>query len=254
MLTSLRGRHQVLDDATAWEVVMENVGLVKKVTDRFCRRHDARVFDDLYAEALMGAHRAVKTFDPMKGKLSTHMWVSTQHALTGAWRKYERQSGIIRRIPDEDGKEKFSYERKSFLQDPRYLPDSHKQWRDHDDREADFFTQQADTEDFENDLISRLDAADAAGPYFEEIASWGDRQQDIFFQRIFEERTFEDIGREYDISDSRVHQIVNDGLKKLRKLGDGTAASPAKGEGKGQQNSSEDERLPLPSSPAEAVA
>lgn len=215
-----------MDDATAWKVVLENVGLVKKATDRFCRSYSGRIFEDLYPEALMGAHRAAKKFDPNRGRLPAQLWWGAWNGLTHAWQKDQRQLGILRKPVGEDGKRTLEYDQKVYLTDPRRSSWKRPGGQGEHEQDEDWFERTQAEESFEDDLISRLSAETEVEPYLDEISTWPERNQDIFFQRILEERTLADIAADYGLTRERINQIVKEGLAKLRKLGDGTAASP----------------------------
>lgn len=77
-----------MDDRSAWDTVLENERLVRKVVDRFTTSKRLS-FDDWYSAGMISAHQAVLTYDPSRARLSTWMWTVTYHGLFQAWRAEE---------------------------------------------------------------------------------------------------------------------------------------------------------------------
>ena len=52
---------------------MDNIDLIRKIAWSFHQTTGIE-FDDLFQEAYIGYAHAMKTYDPKKGKISTHIW------------------------------------------------------------------------------------------------------------------------------------------------------------------------------------
>ena len=64
---------------------MENTKLLKKLANTYSKTTGLE-FDDLFQEAYVAYSEAMKTYDPEKGALSTHIW----HQVSGHLKNYAR--------------------------------------------------------------------------------------------------------------------------------------------------------------------
>ena len=60
---------------------MENINLIRKIAWSFSTTNPRLEFDDLFQEAALAYCEALNTFDPKKGKISTHMWMRISNHL-----------------------------------------------------------------------------------------------------------------------------------------------------------------------------
>lgn len=61
---------------------MDNINLIRKIAWSF-HNTTGKDWDDLFQEAALGYFEALESYDPNKGKLSTHVWCTiTNHLIT----------------------------------------------------------------------------------------------------------------------------------------------------------------------------
>jgi len=75
-----------VEDATAWQEVTENIGLVKWATNRFVQAHPDWQFEDLFTDAAIACFNAARTYNPSKGTRGTYYYVCIRNGLLQATR------------------------------------------------------------------------------------------------------------------------------------------------------------------------
>lgn len=199
-----------LTQQEAWDVVMDNTGLVKKVTDDFTSRWSEREFDDFLSVAYIAAHQAVMTYDPSKAtKLSYWMWIVIQHALASEATKVSRQTGMA--VHTEEGKRAYTrYETPSDFTTTLHSDDATLPERDQESRAL-------AEEGFEDDLVDLLsDAQDWERVSVAILTALDEREQRVLELHYFEGKTFPEVGKALGVSQQRAHQIKARAIQKLR--------------------------------------
>jgi RNA polymerase sigma factor (sigma-70 family) len=194
----------------AWQVVLENDGLVKKATNDWCRLHSDRVFEDFIGEAYIAALRAVEIHDPSRAELSTWMYRLIQQHLNKEALKESRQTQIVSR--DEEGK--FHSREMSIpvlFEDSPPEEDAPQGWA--------YASQPKIISEpsFEDDLVDRIVTDEnwlqVSMVILEKLTPV---EQEVLSQHYFEGMTFEAIGAERGVSRQRIDQIHKKALGKIR--------------------------------------
>lgn len=76
-----------------------NIGLIRKIAWSF-HHSTGEDWDDLFQEAALAYCEALKSYNPKKGKITTHMWWSITSHLKNYLKYQEKQNGHI--LPVED--------------------------------------------------------------------------------------------------------------------------------------------------------
>jgi RNA polymerase sigma factor (sigma-70 family) len=69
---------------------MENVNLIRKIALSFSLTSGLD-FDDLFQEASLAYLEAMRTYDPKRGKITTHLWHCIQNRLISYLREEEKE-------------------------------------------------------------------------------------------------------------------------------------------------------------------
>ena len=76
---------------------MENLNLIRKIAWSF-HNSTGIDYDDLFQEAYIAYHKAMKTYDPALGKISTHLWHHVSKHLTNYYKEERKQTSPVRSI------------------------------------------------------------------------------------------------------------------------------------------------------------
>lgn len=206
-----------LTQQEAWDVVLDNMGLVKKVTDRFTRRYSSREFDEYLSMASIGAMKAVMTWDSSKAsKLSSWMWRIITNELQSASLAESRQVGIV-----TEDREFTQYEISTDFVPP-----------DGEDQESMSAVVAASEESFEEELVQTLsDARDWEKVSVALVTELTPQEQDIIERHFFQDESFREVGEAIGLSGQRAHQIYTRALRKLRRVLEQDAPPASDGSG-----------------------
>lgn len=203
-----------LTNEEAWEIVLENEGLVKKVTDAYTRRHPALDFEEWYSAALIAAQGGVMTYDPGRGaQLSTHLWTCIWNGLRKAQQSeqtaYRRISVAGKRI----------YQQFEVLVDGRFpIDDTDIEGRESfNDVGLHYFDGRIDEgSDFEEDLVERLDDEAAIAEITEALDKLEPEERMYVELHDAEGMSFRQIGEQVGLAHETVRIRYRSGLTKLR--------------------------------------
>jgi RNA polymerase sigma factor (sigma-70 family) len=190
-----------------WQVVNYNDGLVQKATLEWCKKH-RYMKDDWISIGYIGAYHAVETYKAGHGAgLSHWMWMLIHQQLNKAWRREEAQATHkISTVPNSNTR---TYEQKTFLSDPRKMPE--------EDEDGDFF-EHSITSEFEDETANDLDVERnwrLMSPY---LLLLDEKDQFILREYYWEGRTFAAIGKDLGMSRSGANLRFQNAVKKIRKM------------------------------------
>jgi RNA polymerase sigma factor (sigma-70 family) len=80
---------------------MENINLIRKITWSF-HHSTGHEWNDLFQEATLAYLEALETFDPDRGKMSTHAWRCITNHLNNYLRLEKHQAGHIDSLEDTE--------------------------------------------------------------------------------------------------------------------------------------------------------
>ena len=72
---------------------MENENLIKKIAMSFSQTTGLE-FDDLFQEASLAYFEAMKTHDPSRGKITTHLWHCVENRLKNYLKDYKKYDAV----------------------------------------------------------------------------------------------------------------------------------------------------------------
>ena len=183
------------------ELVINNLGIARKCVSTYAKRFKNQ-HEDIVSAAYVGLIKAAEEFNPELGfQFSTFAWQKCRGEIT----RYTRDHARVVRLPasaQRKGSEKFSLHKTLYMEDLT----SHYDDTPYIDKIKS--PEQCVVEDIEKERVNNK-------LYNVINTKLTANERDVLVERFVNERTFRDIGKDFNLTKQRIEQIQKKALEKV---------------------------------------
>ncbi|MBU0457090.1 MAG: sigma-70 family RNA polymerase sigma factor [Nanoarchaeota archaeon] len=212
-------------------IINKYTPMIGKMTAKYKEKFSQLDYDDLMQEGMMGMARALEIYDPTKGGFVNH---SRRHVIARFNRYRQNQISVIREpsfvqyrkskiysllnkglSPEEISKStgiSIDVIKNTLKNSKLFIESMQSQKGGNDERTLEETIADTSSKSLDDD-VARNELREVIGTYMEEL---DEKERKIILARFYDERTLEEIGKDFDVSRERIRQIEAQALAKLK--------------------------------------